>query len=106
MTKNTYRELVERKRNQKKKEREFITVDVVPLLFLLEKHNIKKIDFLSIDVEGAEKAVLDGIDLQHTDVQLIAIENNYKDIDLYKKIIRQGYKLSAVLGCDEIFEKV
>ncbi len=98
--------IIREEKESGKKERKFITVDVVPLLFLLEKYNIEKIDFLSIDVEGAEKSVLDGIDLQNIDVQLIAIENNYKDIDLYKKIIQQGYKLSAVLGCDEIFEKV
>lgn len=90
----------------KKVERKYLTVDVVPLKNLLEKYKVKKVDFLSIDVEGGEKVVLNGIDLRQSNVQLIAIENNYKDIEIYKKIVSQGYRLIAVLGCDEMYEQI
>ncbi len=50
----------EEKAGEKKK---FITVQMVPLSDLLKKHKIKKVDFLSIDVEGGEKSVLESINL-------------------------------------------
>lgn len=39
------------------------TVRIRPLTAILEEHEVRHIDFLAIDVEGAELAVLEGLDL-------------------------------------------
>ena len=42
---------------------------------LLTKHNLKKIDFISIDTEGYDNNVLFGINFNETLVDLICVEN-------------------------------
>lgn len=41
---------------------------------LFKKHNIKEIDFLSLDVEGYENEVLDGIDFNNVFIHLMVLE--------------------------------
>ena len=54
--------------------------------------NIKKIDFISVDTEGTELEVMEGLDLHKYDVKLLVIENNYNDISIEKYMNSQGYK--------------
>ncbi len=55
-------------------------------------HHIKKIDFISVDTEGTELEVMEGLDLYKYDVKLLVIENNYNDISIEKHMNSQGYK--------------
>jgi FkbM family methyltransferase len=50
--------------------------DCCTLQSLLDKHNISKIHFLSLDTEGTEKGILDGIDFDKTFIHLIIVETH------------------------------
>ena len=52
------------------------------LNILLNKHNIHKIDYLSIDVEGHELDVLNGFDIKKYKPDIVSIE--YLDLNLEK----------------------
>jgi len=45
-----------------------------PLSDLLERHHVDHVDLFSLDVEGAESAVLDGLDLKRHAPKLILVE--------------------------------
>lgn len=61
---------------------------------LLDEHGITKIDYLSIDVEGAELQVLQGLDLVRCRPAIIGFENNYSDtsVPIVKLLESKGYK--------------
>lgn len=65
----------------------------------------RHIDFMSIDVEGAEMSILKAIDFSKFTFGLITIENNENDGG--KKLIRfmdeHGYKVYINLCCDIMF---
>jgi len=54
-------------------------VPAITLDKLLLTHNRRKVDFLSLDVEGYEFEVLKGIDFDTTDITYILIEINTRD---------------------------
>lgn len=49
-------------KEQRKRECEMLSVPAISISVLLRKHNITKIDFFSLDVEGYEISVLKGLD--------------------------------------------
>lgn len=61
-----------------------MTTEVVAktLKDVLAEHNIKKIDLLSLDVEGYELEVLKGTDLNEVDITFILVEINNKEYKL------------------------
>ena len=76
---------------------------------MLFKNNIKKIDFLSVDVEGHEINVLNGFNIKKYSPQLVVVEfldlkmkkfefynnsiKNILDSDIYKYFIKNNYSL-------------
>ena len=94
---------------QKAKVKKIINVNTVSLDTLLKSNRIKKIDFLTIDVEGHELDVLKGFSIQKYKPSLVVIEfldlkmkklefynNSIKNIlssDLYKYFIKNNYSL-------------
>jgi len=72
---------------------EKISVNAVTLSSLVIENNIKQIDFLSIDVEGAELDVLMGADLQKTKPTLILLEDKHLYLVKHRYLVRQGYVL-------------
>jgi FkbM family methyltransferase len=62
------------------------TVKLVKTMDLLKKHNISKIDFMSIDTESYDENVLLGLEFNKIDIELICVE---RDSDILKK---NGYK--------------
>jgi FkbM family methyltransferase len=68
-------------------------VPIRTLNAMLAEARIDKIDFLSIDVEGAEIAVLDGFDLQRFAPKLVFIEDDVHDLTKHKIMLASGYKL-------------
>jgi FkbM family methyltransferase len=56
-----------------------IRVPARTLTWVLEKHGVKHIDFLSLDVEGYEANVLRGLDFEKFAPQYILVEANYPD---------------------------
>lgn len=61
------------------------TVPCCTLDYLLRKHNIKHVDFLTLDTEGYEHHILKGIDFSYTQFNVILLEiHPYEWSDLVK----------------------
>lgn len=83
-------------------------VKVVTLESVLKRHKITHVDFMSIDVEGAELDVLNGINFNEVSIDYIVIENNKgaeKERLIRRFLISHNYRLKAKLWIDEIWEK-
>ena len=79
--------------NIKKKEIEAFTLDEI-----LERGKYKnsKIDFLDIDVEGADLKVLEGLSFDKFKPELVCVEIHSKEIkksDIYNFLVDKNYKL-------------
>jgi FkbM family methyltransferase len=82
-----------------------IPMKAVRLETLFDKHDLKSIDFISIDVEGAELQVLNSINFDKVDITLFLIENNYgleKETEFLKS---KGYRLLGNIQWDSVFVK-
>ena len=83
-------------------------VDIECVLFneIMEYYNIKRIDYLNIDTEGNELKIVKSINFEKYDIEIMTIENNYKDEEQTKYILSKGYQLIGTLGGDEVFKKI
>ncbi|MCG2590783.1 FkbM family methyltransferase [Rhodohalobacter sulfatireducens] len=69
---------------------------------ILDASGINEIDFLNIDIEGAEMEVLDSLNFQKYKPKIIAVEIHGNDIqkglksDVSNKLLEMNYKLVAV----------
>jgi len=70
-----------------------IKVEVKRLDTILKEHNIKHVNYLSIDVEGGEYSVIKGIDFDDVFIDVIEFENNYKDTTapIIEYLVYKGY---------------
>jgi FkbM family methyltransferase len=84
---------------------DIINVKTVKLNDILDKYNIKHIDFLSIDTEGSELDILSTLDFSKYIIDIITIEDNYKDIKLLNFFQERNYTLIQNIGCDKIFKR-
>jgi len=84
-------------------ESQVIEVDCYTLTALLEREGISRIDYLSVDTEGAEIQVLQGMDFRQCPVSVLTIENNYRDIRIPLMLSRRGFRLAAIIGVDEVY---
>ncbi len=85
-------------------QRRLIDVEVFTLAELLDRFQLTRVDYLSIDTEGAELAILQGIDFSRYDIRVIGLENNYRDGRPFDLLVAHGYRLRSVLG-DEFYVK-
>ena len=60
--------------------------------FLTEAQAPREIDFMSIDVEGAETEVLSAFDFDKWHVNLICVEHNGRENELDAMMMRHGYE--------------
>ena len=80
-------------RRQRTAER--IEVETIRLNDLLERHNApRRIDYLSVDTEGAELDILSAFDFDRWDVRAITVEHNYTPAreQLYALLKSKGFK--------------
>ncbi len=82
---------------------EDVEVQCYNLNELLNERNINYIDFMSIDVEGVEYTILQSIDFRKIKVASITIENNYQDLKIYRLLKKNGFRLHALIGGDELY---
>ena len=61
---------------------EVIKVKTKKLESILDENNIKHINYLSIDVEGAEFEVIKSINFDKVFIDVIGFENNYDDVSV------------------------
>ena len=72
----------------------FIPVAQFPLSLLTDKLNIKKVDFLSLDVEGHEYEVLNGINFDKLYIKYICIEiRNFHQETIFNFMEKKNFKL-------------
>jgi hypothetical protein len=65
---------------------------------ILTEAGTKRVDFVSIDVEGHELEVLDGFDLSRWRPRLVLIEDLLLHIRLHRYLARQGYRVFRRTG--------
>jgi len=72
---------------------ELIKVKTLKLKTILDKYNIRHVNYLSIDVEGAEFEVIKSIDFDKVFIDVIGFENNYEDtsIPIVKYLENKNY---------------
>jgi FkbM family methyltransferase len=72
---------------------DIVNVKTYKLESIFDKYNITNINFLSIDVEGAEFNVIKSINFNKVFIDVIIFENNYKDIsiEIIKYLKQKGY---------------
>lgn len=83
-------------------------VSVRRLADILDERGIKHVDFVSLDVEGAELEVLKGIDFSRVNIYCFTIENfrgHAQEKRIRKFMIEAGYKIKARLWIDEVWVK-
>ena len=88
--------------------RKTIEVKCFTLATILSERNITHVDYLSIDTEGSEFEILEGIDFDKVTIDIIDLELNYPDED-YEKfhnfLTSKGYKFVIHIGGDIIYQK-
>ena len=85
--------------------REIIKMKAVKLQTLFDKYNMKKIDLISIDVEGAEMQVLESIDFDKSEIKCFLIENNYGLKKETNFLNLKGYTHVGNIQWDSVFVK-
>jgi FkbM family methyltransferase len=61
---------------------ELINVNTMKIEKICDEYNIKNINYLTIDVEGAEFEVIKSINFDKVFIDIIEFENNYNDISI------------------------
>ena len=84
------------------------SIQQLKLNTILEKYNVKKIDYINIDVEGHENEVLSGFDIKKYLPELVSIEIHDKicppiNNRIYKYFIKNNYKLISIYGWTYFF---
>ncbi len=82
---------------------EVIDVNCYLLNDILAENKISHINFLSIDTEGGELDILKTIDFSKFTIDVIAVEDNYNDINLSNFLVGKGFRLTKRLDQDLIF---
>jgi len=80
---------------------EFNGVETVRLLTLdeiLEQDPPKKVDFISIDVEGTELDVLRGFNMKRWQPELLLVEDKLNHLQKHRYMLGQGYRLLRRIG--------
>lgn len=77
-----------------------------PLRKIFKENNVNTIDYLSIDTEGSEFQVLKSINFDEILIDVISIENNYKDDECINFLKNKNYKRIASICGDDIFTRI
>jgi len=80
-----------------------LEVPVRRLMDVLAEHGMRRVDYLSIDTEGADFAILRSIDFSACDIAAVSVENGGCEERMATFMKARGYRLAAVLGADDIF---
>ncbi len=98
-------EVLQRIRTNPDHQERIVEVRKMALNDLIQQHGLKRIDYCSIDVEGAERDVLEGCDFDSLDIKVISVENSSaSESASFQGILEPyGYRLDNVIGFDEIY---
>ena len=82
---------------------ELITVKTRTLPDLLDQNFLREVDYVSLDVEGGEMAVLSSFPFDRIKVTAWTIENNTGSTDIPAFMRDKGYKRVEALGVDDVY---
>lgn len=82
-----------------------IDVPCVTLAEMLKKHDLRKVDFLSLDTEGSEYPILKDFPFSDFDINIFAIENNFGTHPVEELMLANGYEKLTKLKVTEIYRK-
>jgi len=109
---NSHKIFLQKKHNYKNKDIKIKSIKTVKLLKLLKKHNLNKIDFLNIDIEGHELKVLQSLDFSKIKINIICVEIlNYDSISrkrtnlIIRYLKKNGYILKNKGIINYVFKK-
>lgn len=80
-----------------------VDVPVRDLASILAERGIRHIDYMSIDVEGGERDVLDSLAASGVPVTALTLENNYASRELRSQVERLGMIKVHELEADEVY---
>ncbi len=60
---------------------------------IFQEYNVNRVNYLSIDVEGAEHDVVRSIDFEQVFIDVIGYENNYNDTSVQAYLESKGYRV-------------
>lgn len=81
-----------------------IQVAVRRLAPILDEHGFERIDYATIDTEGAELQILSSIDFKRYRFSVLSIENNYADKRITELLAANGFERVHVFhGYDELY---
>ena len=84
-----------------------VTIDSYTFDDMAEKYKVpNEIDFISIDTEGSELAIVKSINFNKYKIKYFTIENNYGDTDVVDYLVANGYKYKGKAGADDILELI
>lgn len=84
--------------------KKIIEIEALTPVTILKRYNTDHIDFLSIDVEGCDLAILQSFDFNSTKVNMITVENNNRTPSIANYLNPLGFDLIKCVGCDEIYK--
>ena len=87
-------------------DKEIIKIKTKNLNNLINENGIKTIDYLSIDVEGLEKEIIENINFDNVFIDFISVENNYNDNEIRIFLSEKGYYFLENVCGDDIFRKI
>jgi len=70
---------------------------------ILNEHEVKHIDFFSLDVEGSELDVLLSVDYDYTSFGVLLVENNYLTTECEDFLASKGYRKAERRHVDDIY---
>lgn len=82
---------------------EDIEVNCYNLGDILDNYGINRVDYLSIDVEGAEYEILRSIDFNRIYISVIGVENTYRNWRIPHLLEKEGFKFQSIVG-DEFYQ--
>ena len=83
-----------------------IKVPLTTLPEILDGQGIQRADFVSLDVEGGELAILSTFPFDRFDITAWCIENNQESAQIPELMMARGYRRIEAIGVDEIYVKV
>ena len=93
---------VERENAELNTHRKVIQVPTRRLDTIFREHGIKRVHYLSIDVEGSEMKCIQTINFDEVYIDVIGFENNFNDasVPIVEYLIQKGYRVLPVRCCD------
>ncbi|MEM7179007.1 MAG: FkbM family methyltransferase [Pseudomonadota bacterium] len=82
---------------------EVIKVEVRSLAQILDAHDLRQIDYISLDVEGAEMSVLRDFPFEAYQITAFTIENNDANREVPALMAANGYKRVEAIGVDDVY---